>query len=100
MVLDDAYVRVRMPWTLLQFTDPSSRRVMHDDRDTAERETTVSEGIAVSATLDGAVLDAPRQSWDGWDTLDPATTPEHRKASFDLLGERFRALPHPPGPVE
>ena len=86
-------LEIHVPWTLLQVTDPSARQVMHDDRDTAGRETRTSDGVAVSLVVDGVVVDGPRITWEGWDEAPPVV--ETPKASLSVLAERFRTLPHP-----
>ena len=91
VIFDGASVHIRMPWTLLQFTDPSTRTVMHDDRSTPERETRVSEGIALSVQLGEELLETPRYRWDTWTTA-PKTN-ERFKASAAIFSEGIRALP-------
>ncbi len=77
-----------MPWTLLQFTDPSALSVLHDDRSTAERETAVSNGIAVSISFNRELLESGRYRWEPWDE-EPLTT-ERRKSSWEILAEGLK----------
>ena len=83
VVIGDKTVEIRLPWTLLQFTDPSTLSVLHDDRSTAERETAVSNGIAVSISFDGELLESGRYRWQAWDEA-PLTT-ERRKPSGEIF---------------
>jgi hypothetical protein len=76
-------VRLRLPWTLLQFTDPSRAMVMHDDRSTPDRETAASEGVRVILAQAGALLASDRLLWAGWESA-PQTT-EREKASVAIL---------------
>ncbi len=102
-------IEVRVPWSLLQVTDPSQRFVV-DDHESGQRtpEVSTTDGIAVmAASLSGsgeaeqAVADTlPRaaevgpgqykipaegvafHTWDGWEE---PTHHEYRKASFDIV---------------
>ena len=83
VIFDGATIRVRFPWTLLQFTDPTTRAVMDDDRSTpahpGPRETQISDGIAFGVELGDQLLETDRFKWDGW-TKAPATTERLKKA--------------------
>jgi hypothetical protein len=95
VVFGDGEVRIRLPWTLLQFTDPSTLSVMNDDRSTPAREVARSEGIAVVVALAGELVETRRFVWAPWETA-PATT-EREKPSLRLYGEAARAIPDPAG---
>ncbi len=84
-------VRIRVPWTLLQFTDPSRAIVMDDDRETYERETAESDGIRVVIAQGDGLLTTDRLLWDLWDTA-PVTT-EREKDSLGIVENYLRALP-------
>ncbi len=88
VVIGDKTVEIRLPWTLLQFTDPSALSVLHDDRSTPERETAVSKGIAVSISFDGELLESGRYRWEPWDEA-PVTT-ERRKPSWEIFAEGLK----------
>lgn len=88
VVMGNKTVEIRLPWTLLQFTDPSTLTVLHDDRSTPERETAVSEGIAVSISFDGELLESGRYRWQPWDEA-PATM-ERKKPSLEILAEGLK----------
>lgn len=91
VILDGSVVHIRLPWTLLQFTDPTTRTVMDDDRATPERETRVSDGIALSLQLGAARLETQRFRWEGWTTA-PQTT-ERLKRGAALLSQRMQQMP-------
>jgi hypothetical protein len=91
VVIDGATIDVRIPWMLLQFTDPSQLRVMDDDRQTPDvRETAVSEGIGVDVSLAGELVETKRLSWEPWDEV-PATV-ERPKASLPAIWAAMRGL--------
>lgn len=91
VVMNGSQIEVRVPWTLLQFTDPSTLSVMNDDRGTADRETTISEGVGIGAEINGELLETARFRWDRWERA-PQTT-ERAKASLKLFADAVKALP-------
>lgn len=85
-------VFVRIPWTYLGVTDPSRRRVMHDDPETEERETRETDGIAVSVARNGELLfESDRYGWETWEEA-PETT-ERVKRSLPIVEEALESLP-------
>ncbi len=88
VVVSGNVVDIRIPYALLQFTDPSARRVMDDNRATPERETAVSQGIAVAAAFRGSLLETGRFRWEPWNAAPPTT--ERLKPSYFILRDAFR----------
>jgi len=99
---------VRIPWGLLNVTDPSSHQVVHETiRDDGIVETTTTEGfrfhvLALTATVGKSrVIDSPpdatrtpadypRFTWPAWEA------PAYRlgpKRSYTILRATFRSLP-------
>jgi hypothetical protein len=99
VIFDGATIHVRFPWTLLQFTDPTTRSVMADDRSTPSRpgprETQVSDGIAFGVELGDQLLETSRFKWDGW-TKAPATTERLKKAAQLLKDGLPELIDEPP----
>lgn len=93
IVADDA-ITLRIPWSLLLYTDPSQRTVLDDDRTTMGRETARSEGIRLGVTLGSDVVVTPRFAWPTWDEAPP--TIEREKPSMDLVGQGWQAVPDHP----
>jgi hypothetical protein len=91
LIVDGSTLHLRLPWTLLQFSDPSTGTVIDDDRATAGTETAVSEGVAISAWLGDERLATGRLRWNGWNGV-PSTV-ERTKASLQIFSEGVRALP-------
>ncbi len=92
VLIHDNLVEIRIPWNMLQFTDPSQRMVTHDDRLTPGRETRSSEGIGVSVTVSGDKLESPRYLWPTWDQAPP--THERLKSGLDTLTKTLKGLPN------
>jgi hypothetical protein len=74
----DNKISIRLPWTVLQFTDPSSSQVL-DDAQGPEicndnyacggqyLNHVTSEGIAVTLVWGNQTAELPVYTWDGWD---------------------------------
>jgi hypothetical protein len=90
VVVDGDEVRIRIPWMLLQFTDPSLRWVMDDDLETPEREISVSEGVALSVSFRGELLETSRFVWDTWNEAPPVK--QRLKEGFARIWESQRGL--------
>lgn len=89
-------IEFRLPWTLLQVTDPGRREVMDDDRNTAEREVRITDGIALTLVLNGTQLTSSRYTWSDWDAIDVLDTPEYIKNSFWPFINGIKAIPNVP----
>lgn len=99
VTINDTAIDIKLPWTLLNFTDPSAATVMHDDRSTQGREETKSDGIAVSIFYGGdAKTTATRFTWEGWNNALGAK--EYKKASYDIAKQNLKTLPGNPVAVQ
>lgn len=79
-------VKLRIPWTLLQFTDPSRGCVLDDDQATPPypyRETAFSEGIRLVLAQGTGLQVSGRLRWDGWNIAPP--TAEREKAALGIV---------------
>jgi hypothetical protein len=110
------FLEVRIPWTLLQVTDPSSRRVLQDPADLvrdADHGSTQTEGFRASLvrvrrpSSDGPpqVVDSlPAAGKNGismpplftWPTWEQPRWHAFRKKAFTAVQEAFAALPIQP----
>ena len=90
VAIGDGVVRVRMPWTLLQFTDPTQSVVMNDDRATPARETAVSEGVRVTVVQGGGQVASERLTWASWEL--PPPTVEREKDSVKIIEHYLRTF--------
>jgi hypothetical protein len=91
VIVDGDSLTLRLPWTLLQFADPSTLTVIDDDRSTPATETAVSDGIALTVWLGDDQLSTDRFRWQGWEDA-PATT-ERAKRSLGILSDAMKDLP-------
>jgi len=93
VVIDGESVEVRIPWSMLHFTDPTTLSVMDDDAKTKVHETVVTEGIAVSVSVGGEVVETNRRAWEGWKRAPKFT--ERYKPAARALAESFANVAHP-----
>ena len=75
-------ITLRIPWSLLQFTDPSMKKVMDDDKSTWEREEAISDGISLSVSYKSDLLETERFTWDNWNLLNNLN--DYKKMSYDV----------------
>lgn len=93
--LYDDRIRIRLPWTLLQFTDPSQHRVIHDDRNIPGTGTRISDGIALSLFYRGFKAESTdRYRWPTWNHALNAS--EYKKAGYHVIQEALPGLPGNP----
>lgn len=88
-------LEIRLPWTLLQFIDPSEMKVMHDDRSTTVKEDTLSDGIAIDILLDTFHYSSTgRFSWNNWQTVEDYEL--YQKQSYIILKRELESIPYAP----
>jgi hypothetical protein len=93
--LFDDRIDIRLPWSLINFTDPSEARVMHDNRNSPETETRISDGISVGIFYnDFEIETSERFLWEPWTNTHKAI--EYKKASYDVIKENLITLPGNP----
>ncbi|MEN9352765.1 MAG: hypothetical protein RL318_90 [Fibrobacterota bacterium] len=87
-------VDIKIPWTLLQFTDPSLGDVMDDDRSTrTTREVSATDGIAATVVKADCRVESPRFSWPTWNVA--PETREREKASLGVLEQAIKTRAWP-----
>jgi hypothetical protein len=98
-------IEIRIPWSKINFTDPSSMRVLDDSRKVLaplkdELNTTITDGILVSGVIFdresnlssdqiGAKNDPPFR-WKNWDV---PTYEERTKDSYAIIREFLGTIP-------
>ncbi len=103
---------VRIPWTLLQFTDPSSAMVIDDNTspsycynhwacDMHYLKSKVSDGVAVTVVYKNEVAESVPYTWHDWDVnsmeiLNPNMYVEAEKASLPIIREGLKNNPFTP----
>jgi len=91
VTIKDNTVNIRIPWTYLQFCDPTTLSVISDDYKTSDIESETSEGIALSVVFKGELLETKRYKWDKWDKV--PDTVEREKPSLPIFEKALKALP-------
>ena len=93
VVVHDDHIDIRLPWSLLHFTDPTQNQVLHNDPDEPQLQTMLSEGIGLTVTYDQdevAVTDrVPLPTWDR-----APTTTERIKDGAQPFSEALQEMPY------
>lgn len=91
---------IRIPWQLLNFTDPSQSEVLADYRITKDTtEVRKTDGIAIDIRFRQTMLTTQRKSWEPWGYVNQNTGEfvfpkykEVRKKSYDVFKERIKLM--------
>jgi hypothetical protein len=113
VVVGDSRIDIRIPWTLLNVTDPARRKVLHASPNAIRKgspQHAVTRGIAVGVTHGGELLvETDRYGWETWGEegildvpgYDPGDSPipswgqyERVKAALPIFGEALQDLPY------
>jgi len=108
----DGGVLVRIPWTLLHFSDPSESKVIDDDTsvstcrfnwacDLKYLNSIRTDGIAVTMVYNNEVAEQSPYTWNNWnasslDILDPKIFIEEEKESLKIIREGLKNTPFTP----
>jgi hypothetical protein len=93
---DGNKLRVRIPWTMLYFYDPTQRKVVNgaesfDGGRSYNISTAVSDGIAVSVYFDKSITSTTsRYKWDKWLVVPETVTRE--KMSLQIISGGLSAF--------
>jgi hypothetical protein len=88
-------IDIRLPWSLIQFVDPTHLKVMNDYRDTPETEDTISDGISISVFHDHhSVTPSTRFTWEPWNFV--TEIKEVEKACVAVIEESLYEFNSPP----
>jgi len=91
IVIDGARLRIRLPWSLVHFTDPSTRSVLEDDPDTSGLDAVVTDGIVLTVHIAADTIQTEPFTWPTWDVAPPVT--ERLKDGVEALFDYTRAMP-------
>jgi hypothetical protein len=94
VVISDTSINIRLPWTLINFTDPSNMRVMHDFKNIAGTQDTISDGIAISILHNHSMQNtSQRYVWESWNQV--KNIEEQDKACVPILKENLYLFNNP-----
>ncbi|MFW5792951.1 MAG: cadherin-like domain-containing protein [Bacteroidota bacterium] len=95
VIISDEEVHIRLPWTLINFHDPSQMRVIHDDRNLPGTQDYESDGIMPLVFYkDFEAQASERFTWEFWNQVLDAVAVE--KESLKILKERLPLINNPP----
>lgn len=95
---------IRLPWTLINYYAPTVGRVMHytahaEGPDIViDQQDSLSDGIAITLSLENELYQSERYSWSPWDFEKIAANPplERKKQSFHYLKRMLPFFNSPP----
>ncbi|MDX2430900.1 MAG: Ig-like domain-containing protein [Bacteroides sp.] len=95
---------IRLPWTLINYYAPTVRRAMHyvshmeGSEIIIEQRDSLSEGIALTLSMNDNLYQSERYSWSPWDHEKIAANPplERKKQSFHFLKRMLPYFNSPP----
>lgn len=95
--IKDELIHIRLPWNLIHVTDPSTQRVLHDNRGTiGQYEVRRTDGLHVGIFFrDFGNETSTSFLWPGWNNLNNAYE-EYRKSGYFVFAHE---LPHLTGDV-
>ncbi len=94
--IDSTFIDIRIPWTLLNFSDPTQMKVVHDINSIPAMQDTSSSGISVKIFYAGEeYTPTSRFSWPTWNAV--TNVQEYLKESYTVIQNNMYQLPG--GPV-
>lgn len=91
VIIEGNTIEIRLPWNLIHVTDPSRRRILNDNRNTAAFETAASDGVVVGLFFRNFFNETTtRYLWLGWNRVSAQS--EYRKAGWDLISEQIKSI--------
>ncbi len=96
VIISDESIKIRIPWSYLNFVAPDQLKVLHDDRETPATEELMSDGIALSVLYNENWYEADsRFLWNTWNALDLANLQERFKTSYWVMKDRLHEFNTP-----
>jgi len=88
-IFDDK-IRIKIPWSLINFIAPNQLKVLHDDRLTPTKEDTITAGINLGVYYQNEWhLSNQRFSWSGWNTIESSKLKEFFKTSYHIMKQQL-----------
>jgi hypothetical protein len=86
VTISDSTINVKIPWSLINVVAPNQLRVLHDDRNTSDREDTVTDGFNIGVFYkDQWSATDERFSWSGWSLVPDTSVVETLKTSYYIM---------------
>lgn len=101
VVIDEKSLAIRLPWTLINFTDPSKMLIFHDNKATPAYESRTSDGVAVSISFKNKLfITDTRFTWPHWDRVlrsdvDEVLKPAYWSMYYNLIKFNTPAIAMP-----
>jgi len=84
-------IYIRIPWVLLQFSDPSQNHILYGDKSLNEMSYEISDGIAVAFNFYNEISETEKFELPKWDNV--SFFEQKKKKSFDIFTDNARIMP-------
>ncbi|MGM0641280.1 MAG: hypothetical protein ACQESN_07665 [Thermotogota bacterium] len=91
VVYDTKSLKIRIPWVILQFSDPSKRYILYGYEAENKMSYRETDGINITTVFGEEIIETEKITWDTWKTI-PLLL-ERKKNSFDIFMRNARSLP-------
>ena len=101
VMIDNNVLSIRLPWILINFSDPSKMLVFHDDKLTPGYESRTSDGIAVTIAYQNQLFaTSSRYTWPTWiwvlrEDVEEELKPAYWDMYFNLTSFNTAAIAQP-----
>lgn len=90
ITISDQKINIRIPWFYLNVVAPDQRSVFNDNRTTAEKEDTISDGFLPSVLYkQNWFLPAKRYAWNPWNRIPNVRSMEKKKRSYYVMQDQL-----------
>lgn len=84
-------IYIRIPWVLLQFSDPSQNHILYGNKSLNEMSYEISDGIAVAFNFYNEISETEKFELPKWDNV--SFFEQKKKKSFDIFTDNARIMP-------
>ena len=82
----DDKIKIKIPWSLINCVAPNQLRMLHDDKNTTQREDTISDGINIGVYYQNKWYKTnERFVWAGWNTINKQELTTTFKTSYYVM---------------
>jgi len=90
VTISDKKINIKIPWSYLNVVEPNQMKVLNDDRNTPEREDTISDGFSISVLYKNKwYYPSERYSWNPWVRITEPSTYENLKKSYFVMKDNL-----------
>ncbi len=90
VTISDEKISIRIPWSYLNVVSPDQMKVFNDDRNTMEKEDTISDGFDIAVLYrKNWYSSGERYTWDPWVQITEESVDEKLKESYYVMKDNL-----------